>query len=347
MKSAVKLFSLTIIVYMLLAKMVSAADLTGELDATQVKWQSAIHISGGVTPALWDLPFGLPTGNQLIPGGHALPSGQVDVKLINASGDVVTLPITVKGIQYRFDGAASVTDDASGISTTVSGEIATVIGNGIGNKRIHFGNNNSMINSYRPIIEDLDAGRLVTLLSGKAQGTYSGRVAIPFQYEYYRNSVRIRQQLITYLDINLEYAPAVIFDVVITSGHDGKLTPHYHGHPDLVVSGVGHYGVRVTGDFATGLKAVLDTTATPYTLKNPVDETSEIPYSVSCTVGCLAGNVNFIDKGDGLADSVQLDNSNTSEANIVLEVGFREKLYSELVPGTYSGHFRILFEAEI
>ncbi|AXY00462.1 hypothetical protein D1115_03660 [Vibrio alfacsensis] len=148
----------------------------------------------------------------------------------------------------------------------------------------------------------------------------------------------------------IDYNPAIIFDAVITSGLDGKLTPRYHGHPEPLVSAQGVYGVRVRGDFSSGLRARVSDTTKQYSLSreqvsNSIDHQS-INYSVTCTVGCLGNNV-LIDDGRASVNFTQLDNINKSESNIELMVHFENKSLNDLVNGSYNGHFQVLFEAQL
>lgn len=324
-----------------------AATFEGKYQHGDLSWQSAVNVKDGVTAALWDLPMRQPVGDRMIPGGFAGVSADNTIGLVNESGDQLVFPFSIEGIQYRVSDASSIVDAIGYANTSVSGDIATVLGSGSGNKVIHFDGEQSMLKSYRPIIS-INQAYLNTLLDGDEQGVYTGVTSLDFQYDIYRNNIRSRQTVTLPFRVSVTFNRSSIYDAVITSGQEGVLTPKYHGHPDLVVSALGHYGVRITGDFSLGLKADVDTIkGTSFVLNNPVDATSEIAYSVICASGCLGGNKDLITDGQLSGASVQIDNSNVTEANIILNVGFDNKLYSELVPGTYQGHFRLIFEAEI
>lgn len=347
MKYLVKAASYLIVLFVLQIGTTNAGTIEGKWRNGNFNWQSAVESKNGIAPALWDLPMSQPVGDRLIPGGISGVSTGNAIGMVNDFGDMLVMPITLEGVQYLVNDAATITDDTSGTNTEISGDIVTVLGSGSGNKVIHFDREQSMIKSYRPIIS-INKAMLDMFLDGNEEGRYTGTASIPFEYDLYRNNVRIRQIAMLSLRMSVTFNRASIHDAVITSGHEGVLTAKYHGHPDLVVSALGHYGVRITGDFSHGLRANVENfVGTSFVLTNPDDATSEIPYSVSCASGCLSGNQEFIDDGHSSDAFVQIDNSNDKEANIILKVGFNDKPYDELVPGTYQGHFKLIFEAEL
>lgn len=326
-----------------------AAELHGKISAVDNLWVSAQNEQGGLVPSEWELPSGLPTGERLIVGSVVSNSGQ-SVSLSNGE-DSIQLNLAVLGIQYMvadYVNAAATT--GGGAATNVTGNLITVKGNGTGDQQIEFASQNSMIKMYRPIVGNIDISDIKNALQGKSKGNYIGTMPVVFHYDYYRNDVRVKQIISAPLQVRVDYNPAIIFNSVITSGLDGKLTPSYHGYPEQVVSGHGTYGVRITGDFTSGLRAKILNPSILYTLKNAQvvagDQTQEIAYSVTCTMGCSGSN-QMIEAGQASSDFTQIDNANISEANIELMVHFENKPYEDLVNGIYQGQFQVLFEAQL
>lgn len=346
-----KIKTLIAIIFALSPAISVAAEIHGKISAVDNLWVSAQNEQGGLVPSEWELPTGLPTGERLIAGSVASNAAQ-SIWLTNKDNtqEKIELNIAILGIQYHVASHVSKSSSSGDAITTVTGNEVVVKGYGIGDQTIEFANQNSMIKMYRPILEDIDMSNVQTALQGKSKGTYIGVLPIVFHYDYYRNDVRVKQTVTTTLQISIEYNPAIIFDAVITSGFDGKLTPRYHGYPEQVVSGQGTYGVTVTGDFASGLRARILNQSTHYTLKNAQvvagDVTKEIAYSVTCVMGCTTNN-QMIEDGQASSDFTQIDNTNISEANIELMVHFENKPYEDLENGEYQGQFQVLFEAQL
>lgn len=327
----------------------NGAEISAKISAVDNLWTSAQTEQGGLAPIKWSLPSALPTGERLIPGG-LLSDGKQSLVLSNGM-DSIEISLGIQGIQYMlFDSVGLDSDPVGNATTEPVGNIATVKGGGVGDKILTFSSNSSMIRMYRPILEPIDIKLLKEILKGKSKGVYHGIIPINFQYDYYRNNIRVKNIISTNLQFTIDYNPAIIFDAVIVKGKDGQLTPYYHGYPEKVVSAKGIYGVKITGDFTSGLRAkILDTTQF-YTLKNPLvissDISKQIAYSVTCIGGCLTNN-SLVSNGSASSSFTQLDISNTSESHIDLMVHFENKPYEELENGDYQGHFQVLFEAQL
>lgn len=325
-----------------------AANVDAKIDVVDQRWTTLNNGIDGLVPVKWELPNHLPTGESLIPGS-VLSNDVTNVVLSNGTEEI-SFPIKIKGIEYRIRELGEVRNNMLGrANTNITGSTVTVLGQGIGDQQIDFDSPTSMISMYRPIIEDISIQSIADLLDGRSKGTYSGFHNVVFKYEYYRNGVRIGHVVNLPIHINISYNPAHINEAKIIEGMDGKMTATYHGHPEIIVSGLGSYRVQVSGDFTSGLKASVYGAESRYAMKmldGEVDETSEILYDVTCSENCTGNNV-LISKGVPSSSHVDIDIGDGHQTNVKFDVSFNDKPYDELKKGKYAGMFRVIFEAEL
>ncbi|AUW07484.1 hypothetical protein [Vibrio campbellii] len=341
--------AITLIVLLAQPCILKAATISAKISAVDNLWTSAQLESEGIVPSEWLLPYGLPVGNSLVPGSV---SSNISRSVVLTNGtDMINIDVSTIGIQYIISDISGAPIETPGTANTeVRNNIIIVKGQGLGNLRVNFGTANSMIKTFRPILSPITIDSLKERLRGKTKGIYQGIIPFVVHYDYYRNGLRIRNTINANVGLNVDYNPAEILSARIVSGLDGKLAPKYHGYPERVVSAQGRYGVRLTGDFTSGLRMRVQGDSSLYTLKNAsvVGDTldRQIAYDVTCVVGCTT-NPKLIDKGVKSDSFTQIDNRNSSEARLELMVSFENKPYSMLTNGEYRGQFRLLFEAQL
>lgn len=325
-----------------------AAHVEGRITGDKWYWASAEAQSSGVVPSLWEIPVSLPVADSVILGG-ALNSTEQTITM-SSRGTSVALPISVKGMQYRLSSVAESRNTPGGdASTSVNGNEAEVLGDGVSNLSIKLKQTETPFTHYRPVLAPIDTNAWVQAFSraNAERGIYHGVMPVVAVYDYIRDGIRARQVLNFTLKLTVDYGPEILSEVTVSPNNTMTATYHY---PDLV-SGELTYTVTATGYFTDGVwMGLVAPTEKPYfslTSSDP-DNTDEIKYTVQCTSGC-SGKDLLIDDGvpkiDNSNNRAQITAVKAKQAVAQLRVNFDRK---PLVKSDYySGSFVLMFEARI
>ncbi|WP_318468389.1 hypothetical protein [Photobacterium leiognathi] len=320
-------------------------------------------LKDGIAPAIWDTPAFFPAVNSIILGGPVKAGEVKQLQLSNRGGDRVNIPITPIGMQFMLSADPIGVSSVSGISatTTLAGNMATVIGNGAGDKVIHLSDDVGITPAthVRPILTSIDSEEMLKRFQEKnlRKGKYSGELSIEVPYDYYAtDGIKKRYVQVLKMRFVVDYNPASI--VLVQIDKQPVINPNYYDYPDVKVGGETNVNVSVRGDLASGLKLGLRHSSSAkgyYSMQHTLNDTTgsekDIPYFVNCVSGCLGGNKSIINV-QGIAQinngSERLDtviSSDGESADIRLNVGFRDIPLDELKAGEYQGSFTLVFEA--
>ncbi|HIF9482763.1 TPA: hypothetical protein ACX6SV_003154 [Photobacterium damselae] len=324
-----------------------SANITGE----QFSWDSASITPQGVLPSLWDIPALLPPASQVILGGPTSVAEQT-INISGPDGKSISLPITVKGVQYRLSSYSNNESISDGTSTAeINGLENTVIGSGISNVMIHLSKTESPFTHVRPVLAPINTDSWINAfkIAKASNGHYNGSLIINVPYDYYRGGVRIRNTLAIPITLSINYTSQILNNVVIT-GTDSMVTTY---HYPLLVSGETTYTVTSTGYFTNGIWMGLVPPSNGenyYSLSssNP-NNTDEIKYNVTCISGCDGANnqiiINGVPQINNTTKRVKILGTNTTQSIARLKVDFnRIPIVSN---DTYTGKIILTFEVNI
>ncbi|CAE6911438.1 hypothetical protein ACOMICROBIO_LMKGKHOH_02739 [Vibrio sp. B1FIG11] len=341
-----------------------SAEVKIRLRADGASGISAEQHGDQLVPSIWDIHGNIPPAKKVVLGTAQASGHEIPVFLGNGAGVQISVPITFIGMEYMLQGAANTqeSDIASSVAnTTISGKKVTVIGSGLSDTRLTFGEEKSPFTHSRPVFKGLDASAIFAAFSNEnaPRGTYSGRINSTVPYDYYTSDGMRKRNIFTFTTrIIIDYKPAQVTSVTVD--RQPVIPARYYDHPDVKVGGQTNVNVTLTGDFSGGLKLGLKNTliGEPYYSMKYVSETPQsglrdIPFFVACQQGCEGGYKNIIDP-KGIA---QIDNANnrlnvsvgsdTKQRRINLAVGFDGVPLSELKAGEYRGLFTLVFEAQL
>ncbi|MDC4167375.1 hypothetical protein LDP52_01365 [Photobacterium damselae] len=350
MKDRLQLIFL-ITIYFLYIPSTVAADIQVSIKGDKLSWISANSTSVGLVPSLWDIPVSLPPASQVILGGPSNISEQI-INVSQQNGKSVSIPITVKGMQYRLSSYSNAESIDNGTSTAVvNGLENSVIGSGVSNVVIILSNLESPFTHYRPIIAPINIDNWLTAFksAGATNGIYRGTIMISIPYDYYRNGIRIRNTLSLPVTITIDYVAQILNDVTVTGSNAMTTTYHY----PLLISGETTYTINATGFFSNGVWVGLSPLTNGenyYSLRslNP-NNTDEIKYNVTCISGCDGTNnqiiINGVPQINSASTRAKILGTNTTQTSAKIRVDFdRVPIVSN---DTYVGKFILMFEVDV
>ncbi len=194
----------------------------------------------------------------------------------------------------------------------------------------------------RPIFQ---INKLLEGLRGQPEGIYTGSVNIPFRYYFYNDmSVLTYRNLTMNLTFQVNYVPDVFSSLIVTPENGGIINPEYGSG---TVEGFTRFNIEVKGYFSTGIKMKFDTSK-DYSLAHSARPEKKIPYYIHCDT-C---EEKIIVKDNGkmnlsvLNDSGVVFNkagSDKTSINYNLTIGYSEKTINDVISGSYSDNFVVIF----
>ncbi|WP_157830822.1 hypothetical protein [Aeromonas sobria] len=329
---------------------VFAIPVGAEIKGDTFRWTSAeSSFDGGVAPSVWATPAGLVPAKSYIPGASNLPS--MPISVVGPKGSSVQLTLQLKGMEYTSPNITSVDNVTGGGSAvvTVSGSLVQVQGQGLGDRNVVFGSEMTPFTHARPVISLGDTAAILQAFqnANAAPGNYVGQVSIPLSYDYERNGVRIRYNWSLPLSLVIDYAPAMLNDLILVSPTGGAMTPAYYQRGGVqYAKGQALYKGVATGIFPNGLRLFLKN-GDSYNMTGPNSTT--IPFSVVC-VQCAQQLL--VDKGvmalpDLDTNGTTIPGVNVPVINFDINIDFADVPLSTLETGAYQGRFSLLFEPNI
>ena len=331
---------------------VIGGEIAGTLTGEKLTWQSAQLVGDGLMPAVWDIPLQLPAASRIVTGGQS--SNTVTTVTLTGSGGSVTVPITLTGMAYQLASNSGVASISGTAASLINGTLATVKGQGVGDKVVMLSSTTTPFTHYRPIIKPIIANEWLTIFkaAGLPKGQYQGVVSYRAPNNYFRQSGPIiRYTLQGALTVKMDYNPAQLNKVTVRG--DNVITARYHGYPELLVDGETRYTITATGLFPNGMKVGLKNTlnsSNRYQLLPQTTTTSAIDYSVTCTLGCV-GNKEVIKDGfpkiNTTTNRLTIRENSPTQATAEMTVSFADKPLSALSSDIYRGSFVLIFEAGV
>ena len=182
-------------------------------------------------------------------------------------------------------------------------------------------------------------------LKGKPEGVYVGSLKVPFRYYFYNSmSILTYRNLSFNLTFQVNYIPEVFTSLVVTPENGGVMPPQYGSG---TVKGETRFNIETLGYFNTGIKMKFDTSK-DYSLTHASQTEKKIPYYIHCDT--CDDKVIVDDKGK-ITTSV-LNNagvvlapvgSDKTRISYNLTVGYSDKTVNEVVTGSYSDSFVVVF----
>lgn len=326
-----------------------AIPVSAEIKADSFRWTSAEpSFGGGVATSVWETPSGLVPSDAYIAGASTLSS--MSISLVGPKGGNVRLTLELLGAEFMSPSlTGGRVEIPSSANTIVSGKLVQVEGNGLGNLILSLEHSTSPFTLARPVISlGNTASILQSFRDANAEpGKYVSQVSIPMMYHYIRNGVRIAYNWSLPLSLEINYAPAVLSDLTLTSPTGGAMTPAYYSSGGVqFAKGQATYHGVAGGMFTNGLRMFLKKTDS-YAMTGPNNTT--IPFSVVC-VQC--DQQLLIDKGDMVLPDLDttgtlIQGTNTTSINFDIHIDFEDVPLSTLQTGAYQGRFSLLFEANL
>jgi hypothetical protein len=320
----------------------------GTLTAKELTWKSAQNATGGLVPAVWDVPLSLPAADKVVPGG---PDSIAEKTIIlNGPGGFASVPLSIIGMSYRLSSSIGVEIAPGSTGTTVSGVSAIVRGAGPGNQMVTLSSLSSPFTHYRPVLKAINTSDWLAAfkVKGLESGRYQGSINYQVPYNYYRNNVLIRNTLRATLTVTLEYNSTLLQSVAVTGG--GVITPQYYGYPERLVGGSTDYLVTATGVSLVGVFIRLKTQSgsNEYQLLSQATDAPQtgINFSVQCTSGC-SGASKLINEGRPTNNSIKMLTPSHASGQATITVSFSNKKLDDLNNDTYRGSFVLIFEAGV
>lgn len=186
---------------------------------------------------------------------------------------------------------------------------------------------------------------LLTALKGKPEGVYVGSLNVPVRYYFYNSmSIFTYRNLLLNLTFQVNYLPEVFTSLVVTPENGGVMPPQYGSG---TVKGETRFNIETLGYFNTGIKMKFDNSK-DYSLIHTSQTEKKIPYYVHCDT---CDDKVIIDEKGKMTTSV-LNNagvvlapvgSDKTKINFNLTVGYSDKTVNEVVTGSYSDSFVVVF----
>lgn len=327
-----------------------AIPVEAEIKGDSFRWVSAQSSFGnnGVATSVWATPAQLVPAESFIPGGSLVAS--LPVSMVGPGGSSVPLTVQLLGMEYNSPEATSITSVAGGSAlVSLSGTLVQVQGQGMGNKDIVLSREVTPFTHARPVISLGDSASIVrAFLDANAQpGTYNSQISIPLSYDYERAGVRIRYNWTLPVTVTINYTPAILNDVTLTSPTAGVMTPRYYSNGGVkYAAGDAVYHGVASGYFSNGLRLRLKT-GDNYEMNGPGG--TSIPFSVNC-MQCEQSAL--VDNGamtlpDLDNTGTRIPGTNVPTINFTIGIAFSDVELSTLQSGTYQGVFVLLFEPDM
>ncbi|WP_270827505.1 hypothetical protein [Aeromonas sp. Y318-1] len=348
--------SILLLILLLLGSRANAMTVQAEIKGGQFRWVSAqSSFGGGVAPSIWETPTGLVPADLFIPGASVLAS--MSMNAVGPSGSSVPLTLSLIGMEYNAPESLTHRGDDGGGSaaTSFSAGLIQVSGIGIGGEQVQLSKEVSPFTHARPIFSLGDGTAIMQAFENAhaTPGTYLTQVSIPVVYDYIRQGVRIRHNWSLPLSIQIEYSPAVLTDITVTSPTLGVMTPRYTTRGGVKsVQGEAVFNGTATGVFTNGLRMKLkvgDTYRMKEVAPDPADPMPRlIPYSVNCT-GCDTPElvVNGVSAAGMTTTGVSIAGRNVNIITFSINVSFADVALSDLRTGSYRDQFSLLFEPDV
>lgn len=327
-----------------------AIPIEAEIKGDNFRWISAqSSFNSAVAPTIWATPSPLVPAQSYIPGASPLTS--LPVSMVGPEGSVVPLTLQLLGMEYNSPEAASTSSVSGGGSAVISlsGGLVQVQGQGLGDQSVLLRREVTPFTHARPVIS-LGSGNTIVQAfvdANAAPGTYTSQVSIPLAYDYERSGVRIRYNWSLPLTLTINYTPAILNDVTLTSSTAGVITPRYYSNGGVrYVAGDVIYNGIASGYFSNGLRLRLKT-GNSYAMAGP--NSTSIPFSVNCM---QCEQPQLVDKGnvvlpDLTTTGTRIPGTNVPTINFTVGIQFTDVELSTLQTGNYQGVFSLLFEPDV
>ncbi|HHQ4663860.1 TPA: hypothetical protein ACSPZY_004362 [Aeromonas veronii] len=331
-----------------------AMTVDGEFKGDVFRWVSAqTSLPGFVAPSIWEPINGLVPADSFIPG-----AGTTSIVTFNLLGAVsVPVRLNLKGVEYISPEFHHCEADSQGNApaTCESSGIIRVMTPGLSEQKVVLTREITPFTHVRPIFSLTGSGgqTLEDAFENASApaGVYFAQVSIPMSYDYFRMGVRVRHNWSLNVAIKINYAPAILTSVVLTSPTAGVMATNYYIGFDgqQKAQGSALFNGVASGTFTNGLHVVLKA-GDDYHLREVTSSAvpKVIPYSVNCA-GCSSSAlvINGVAQPDMLVTGVTIPGVNVSTINFSINVNFSDVDLSTLRTGTYQGHFSLLFEPNI
>lgn len=337
---------------LLCSQSLRAMTVQAEIIGGQFRWVSAqSSLGGGVTSSIWATPAGLVPADTFIPGASLL--GSIDTSMVGASGSHVPLTLSLIGMEYSAPEALDLEGDTGGGAiTNLKNNLIQVVGTGIGDGKITLNKEISPFTHARPIFSLGSSTDIIAAFeNAKAKpGIYFTQINIPVVYDYIRQGVRVRHNWSLPLRLEIEYAPSVLTDVVVTSPTLGVMTPRYYAQGGVrLVRGEAVFNGVATGVFTNGLRMKLKV-GDGYQMEEVAPElgSTVIPYSVTCN-GCDTSElvINGAAVSGMTSSGTRITDTNTNVITFSINISFADIALSNLHTGAYRDQFSLLFEPDV
>ncbi|HAS6173415.1 TPA: hypothetical protein I7148_10550 [Vibrio vulnificus] len=319
-----------------------------------IRYENAREYSGSLyLTTTSEIYSGLEPTKKWIP---AVEKVTKSVALINGTSRV-DVNMTINGLEYDWGGLNSSIDTSdsshgSGLEngrcnpeSSSSGLILnnkTASSTCISNYPVVSAKENTPFYFVRPLFQITD---LLTALKGKPEGVYVGRLDVPFRYYFYNSmSILTYRNLSFNLTFQVNYIPEVFTSLIVIPENGGVIYPQYGSG---TVKGETRFNIETIGYFNTGIKMKFETSK-DYSLIHDSQVEKKIAYYVHCDT-C---EDKVIVGDDGKVTTSVLNNSgvvlapvgsDNTRINYNLTVGFNNKTINEVITGSYSDSFVVIF----
>ncbi|MGN5073614.1 hypothetical protein ACTG2C_01120 [Aeromonas veronii] len=327
----------------------AAMTVEAQIKGDAFRWLSAQSaFDGGVAPSVWATPTPLVPAQSYIPGSSSV--GTLPISMVGPQGSSVPLTLQLFGMEYNSPEATAIAPVPGGSAmVTINGGLVQVRGHGEGDHRILLSREVTPFTHARPVFSLGDGANIIRAFTdaGATPGRYVTQVNIPLSYDYERAGVLVRYHWTLPLRLSIDYTPAILNDVTLTSPTGGAMRPRYYSSGGVqYASGEAVYNGVASGYFSNGLRLRLKT-GDNYTMKGPNKTT--IPLSVSC-LQCKQSLL--VDKGvmtlpDLNTKGTVVPGVNVPTINFTIRVQFADVPLSRLETGNYQGIFSLSLEPEV
>ncbi|MGY3894766.1 hypothetical protein [Aeromonas enterica] len=337
-----------------IASQASAFTLNGNLKGDKLRWRNAVTQGDYISTSYWQPLSNLTPTSAWLPGlfRGATPTSIV---LNNASGESVTVALSVEGLEYNRGTSTSLFTAKPkpswvGYGNCITQEMGSVIrlmksGSGFCTSDTAFYSDTGSYTPFsflRPIIKLPDLAAAFSS-AGVGEGTYRGGVIVNGVYGYISptGAVTYRNGAIP-LDVSIQYSPAMLTSISV-SGF-GIIEPVYD-KAALTVSGTTRYTITANGYFSNGLHMVFDnhSVTDDYQLEQ-VGGAATIPYSISCPE-CESPQV----VNNGMLQNADntVPGRNVTMLQFHFDVGYNDIPAASIESGTYTDVFTVMFEPNL
>lgn len=318
-----------------------SSQLTFNIDGKRINFTTLQNVASYWAPTNFDVVTTTPA--VAWQPGQFKNLNQTNITLTSQEGKVISIPITIRGIEYVIGSSWEV---SSALPEFLPGNISdnngVLIGNpsGYGNK-IYVSKNGFPINpfsSLRPVFE-YDEAQLLNVLESSETGNYRASISLPFRYRVkYSDSFlwSFEEKSVT-LSVNVDYRSRRITKISIS---DNNKFDTVYDDGNTKVSGSLDYDIKVEGSMPSGIS--MRFTKNTYQLKNSESETV-IPYLIDCP---RCDKVNIVnDEGKLVNERVVVKPlKRSSSLDYQLRLRFNTGFKST---GRYSDNFVVMFSVVI